>query len=1279
LHFFIDRPIFATVISLVIVIVGAISYFVLPVAQYPEIALPTVVVRAVYAGATAETLADTVATPLEQEINGVEGMLYMESSSTSDGVMQLTITFEKGTNLDDAQVLVQNRVALAEPRLPAEVRQVGVTTQKRSPDMLLIVHLFSPDNSRSSLYISNYVLLNIKDRIARQDGVGNVQVFGAREYNMRIWLDPDRIASLDMTTGDVVDALRQQNVQVAAGSIGQPPNRDVQGAFQLSISTQGRLESVGQFEQIVVKRGDGNRLVRLKDVARIELGAQDYSTNSLLDSNEAVGLAIFQRPGSNAVATADNIVKQVEVLSKDFPAGLDYKIAYNPTNFVEQSIEGVMRTLFEATLLVVFTVFIFLQKWRATIIPVVAIPVSLIGTFAALLAFGFSLNNLSLFGLVLAIGIVVDDAIVVVENVEHWIERGLSPRKAAHKAMSEVGSALIATTVVLIAVFVPTAFIPGISGEFYRQFAITIAVSTTISTLVSLTLSPAMCAMFLKPAMDNAARGSSRISTSLAGRAVYYLGAPVRWFFVAFNWVFDRSTNIFTGIVSRLVRASAVGMLIYAGLIGLTWAGFISVPAGFIPPQDQGYIIVSIELPPGSSLKRTSEVAKQAEKIAFEAPGVAHAVQIVGLNGATRSQSSNGAALFIILADAGERAGKGQNLGTIMGTLQQRMAAIDNARVLVIPPPPVPGIGTGGGFKMQIQDRSGAGLDALEQVTSDIAAEAAQDPGMAVVYTTFRNDTPQLYADVDRTKAQILDVPLGNIFSTLQTALGSLYINDFNFLGRTFRVTAQADARFRSEPEDVMRLRTRSASGAKVPLGSLLKVERRTEPHPVVRYNIYPSADISGSSIPAVSSGEAMARLERIVEDKLPAGFGYEWTDLSYQEKQSGNTALLIFPLCVLFVFLALSAQYESWLLPLAVIMIVPMGLLFAIGGVWLMGMDNNILTQIGFIVLVALACKNAILIVEFAKAEEDKGKSRFEAAVSAARLRLRPILMTSVAFILGVIPLVIATGAGSEMRRALGTAVFSGMIGVTVCGLFLTPVFYVVIRRFARQPSQPHTQPTEQNMEPQPVSPRPGPSSDHSVPAAAFEQMYAGQPPWDTGEPQPAFVEVAARITGSVLDAGCGTGENALFFAQRGCQVTGIDLLPGPVERANEKAAARGIEATFKQHNALELSALNEQFDNVLDSGLFHCLSNDDRQQYVRELAAVTHAGSKLYLQCFSEKEPAGGGPRRISEDELRETFDSGWIINSITPCRFAVRDDSSIEFSEGGPYALFVIAQRD
>lgn len=1073
MHFFINRPIFATVISIVIVIIGTLGYFALPVSQYPDIALPTIVVRAQYSGATASTIAETVAAPLEQEINGVEDMLYMESSSTADGTMQLTVTFQQGTDLDNAQVLVQNRVALAEPRLPAEVRQTGVVTQKSSPDMLLVVHLYSPDGSRDALYISNYILLQLKDRLARVDGVGNVTVFGAREYSMRIWLDTERLATLSMTTGDVVAALREKNVQVAAGAIGQPPTREAQGAFQLNISTQGRLTDVEEFKAIVVKSGEGNRVVRLADVARVELGAQDYSTDSLLDGQDAIGIAIFQRPGSNAVQTAQAVVQLMDELSGDFPSGLNHQVAYNPTKFVEESIQEVLKTLFEATVLVIVTVFLFLQNWRATIIPVVAIPVSLIGTFAVMLGLGINLNNLSLFGLVLAIGIVVDDAIVVVENVEHWLERGLSSREAAKKAMSGVGSALVGATLVLIAVFVPTAFIPGISGQFYRQFAITIAVSTTISLLVSLTLSPAMAALLLRP------KEMHTDQRSWGGHLIKVISWPLEGFFKLFNLVFDGGVSIYAGLVSRFVRVSSLGMLIYAGLLALTWLGFTQVPTSFIPMQDQGYLVLSIELPPGSSLARSGDVAKRVESLALDVPGVEHAVTIVGFSGATRSNNSNAAAVFVILGDSAERAKEGHSANRIMSELRQTLATIQEANVLVIPPPPVPGIGTGGGFKMQLQDRSGAGLEQLQIVSSQMAAEANGRPGMALVYSSFRNNTPQIYADVDRTRAEVLNVPLSRVFETLQTALGSIYVNDFNYLGRTYRVVAQAEAEYRREPQDILRLRTRSNSGDIVPLGSLVQLKQRTGPDRVVRYNLYPAADISGSTLPGVSSGQAISEMERLAAERLPAGFGYEWTDLAFQEKMAGNTALFIFPLCVVFVFLALSAQYESWILPLAVILIVPMGLLFAIGGLWIMGMDNNVLTQVGFIVLVALACKNAILIVEFAKSEEDSGLGLMEAAVSAARLRIRPILMTSIAFILGVIPLVTATGAGSEMRRSLGTAVFSGMIGVTICGLFLTPVFYVFLRSLSgRRPKTDHsaTGSSQQQDAPLPVQSSPPP-----------------------------------------------------------------------------------------------------------------------------------------------------------------------------------------------------------
>ncbi|MAT15929.1 MAG: hydrophobe/amphiphile efflux-1 family RND transporter [Planctomyces sp.] len=1038
-HFFIDRPIFATVLSTVIVLVGGIAYFQLPVGQYPEVALPTVTVRASYPGATAETISKTVATPLEQEINGVENMLYMDSQGTADGSLTITVTFALGTDIDEAQVLVQNRVAVALPRLPDVVRQIGVTTRKSSPDLMLVIHLYSPDDSRDQLYIGNYAYLQIKDVLARQDGVGDISVFGGTEYSMRVWLDVDRLAALDMTPGDAVEAMRGQNVQVAAGIIGQQPLEEPKGGFQVNVNTQGRLESAEEFGNIILKSGADGRLVRLSDVARIELGAVDYSVRSYLQDKNAVALAMFQRPGSNAIETTASILDTMKELRESFPPGLEYNVIYNPTAFVEQSIDEVFTTLWQAGVLVVLTVFVFLQNWRSTIIPVIAIPISLIGTFAVMLGIGFSLNNLSLFGLVLAIGVVVDDAIVVVENVERLISEGMEPREATRKAMDEVGTALIATTLVLIAVFVPTGFIAGISGQFYQQFAITVAVSTSISTLVSLTLTPAMCALLLQP---HGARKNT------FGR---FIDQVLGWPFRIFNRIFDVTSVWYSKIVGRVIRMSVVMLVLYVALLGGTWFGFTQVPMGFIPAQDQGYLIVAIQTPPGATLDRTDDVTQKVTQLALEVDGIENAVSFVGFSGATRANSSNAAAIFPTLEDAKERAKRGRTMDIILQDLRQRVAAIDDAFVFVIQPPPVRGIGTGGGFKMQVQDRSGAGLMALQEVTNNLVNAARQEPGMVQIFSNFNTGTPQLYADIDRTKVRMLDVPMNNVFEALQVYLGSAYVNDFNFLGRTYRVTAQADAQYRDEESDIMRLRTRSNNGSIVPLGSMVTMKSTTAADRVVRYNLFPAADINGDTLPGFSSGQSIATMERLADEVLPRGFGYEWTDIAFQQKEAGNTALYIFPLCVLFVFLALSAQYESWLLPLAVILIVPMCLLCAIFGVWLRNMDNNILTQIGFVVLVGLACKNAILIVEFAKAEEDAGKDRFQAAIDACRLRLRPILMTAFSFILGVIPLVIATGAGAEMRQALGTAVFSGMLGVTLFGLLLTPVFYVVLRRLAR------------------------------------------------------------------------------------------------------------------------------------------------------------------------------------------------------------------------------------
>jgi hydrophobe/amphiphile efflux-1 (HAE1) family protein len=1033
-HFFIDRPIFAAVLAIVIVIVGAIAYPTLPVAQYPEVVPPTIEVRASYPGANAEVVAATVATPLEQEINGVEDMLYMSSQSTNDGSLVLTITFALGTDLDTAQVLVQNRVAVAEPRLPEEARRIGVTTRKSSPDLLLVVHLLSPDGRRDRLYLSNYALLRIRDVLARLDGVGNVSVFGAREYSMRVWLDPERIAELGLTAGDVVAALREQNVQVAAGAVGAPPARPGT-AFQLPVNTLGRLQDPAQFENVVVHTGEDGRIVRVRDVARVELGALDYGVNAYLNDAEAVGLAISQRPGSNALATAHRVRTAMEQLRRSFPAGLEYRIAYDPTVFVEESVADVQRTLFEAAGLVVLVVLLFLQSWRVSLIPLVAIPVSLIGSFAALAALGFSLNVLSLFGMVLAIGIVVDDAIIVVENVERGLREGLAPRDAARRAMDEVGSAVVASTVVMGAVFVPTAFLGGISGQFYRQFAVTIAVSTFLSLFVSLTLTPALSGTLLRRHGAPPDR-IDRIWNALLG--------PV---FRGFDRGFERTRTAYAAAVRRLVRTPLPVLAVYAGLLAATFLLFRHVPTGFIPDQDKGYAIVSIQLPDGASLERTDAVTREAARIAGETPGIAHGVTFAGFSGATRTNASNVAAVFAVFAPFAERDAAGRRAPVIIADLRRRLGAIEDGQVAVFGAPAVQGLGTAGGFKLYVQDRGGVTLEDVQRATDALVAAAKQDPVLRGVFSTFRARTPQLYADVDRTRVEMMNVPLAGVFETLQVYLGSVYVNDFNYLGRTYQVRAQAEAGFRGDASDIAQLKTRNAGGTMVPLGSVIDVKRTTGPDRVVHYNLYPAAEVNGGAAPGKSSGEAIAAMERIATEKLPRGFGFEWTDLTYQEIQAGGTGFLIFPLCVLFVFLALAAQYESWSLPLAVILIVPMCLFSAMVGVWLRGQDNNVLTQIGFVVLVALAAKNAILIVEFARAEQRRGLDRRAAAASAAALRLRPILMTSFAFILGVVPLAVASGAGAEMRQALGTAVFAGMLGVTLFGLVFTPVFYVAIR----------------------------------------------------------------------------------------------------------------------------------------------------------------------------------------------------------------------------------------
>lgn len=1029
-HIFIDRPIFAAVLSIVITIVGGIALVSLPVAQYPEIVPPTVNVSASYPGANAQTVAETIGAPIEQQVNGVENMLYMSSQSSSDGSYSLTITFKLGTNLDTAQVLVQNRVNLALPVLPEDVRRTGVSVNKQSPSMIMCVNLISPDQSRDELYLGNYALLQVKDTLARINGVGSIGLFGY-EYSMRVWLDPERLASLNLTGADVVMAIQEQNRQVAAGVVGQPPTP--KGTeFQFVVNTQGRLVEPAEFEEIVIKRGSDGKIVHLRDVGSVQLGAKSYAISSTLNGNPAATLSIFQLPGSNALETAQGIRKTMEDLKQNFPKGVDYEIVYDTTVFVSESIHAVQHTLLEAVFLVGVVVLLFLQSWRATIIPLAAVPVSLIGTFAAMAIFGFSLNTISLFGIVLAIGIVVDDAIVVVEAIEHKLSLGMSPRDAARQAMSEVGGAVIAVALVLAAVFIPTAFISGITGQFFRQFALTIAVSTAISAFNSLTLSPALGAMLLRrhgEAKDPLTR---------------LLNASLGWLFRGFNSLFDWTILRYGKVVGGLVRKVALCGAIYLGFLALTVVGFKVVPTGFIPQQDQGYLIVNCELPNAASLERTEAVTGKVLAMLKETPGVKDSLIINGYSMLTGSNQSNMGSVIVVLDDFGKRPSADQ----ILQGLRRDFQAIPEALVLAFGPPPIQGLGSTGGFRMMVQDRTGGNFNQLEAVAQNLVEAGNQQPGLVGLYSSFRADSPQMYVDVDRAKAKSMDVPLNNVFDALQIYLGSAYVNDFTYLGRSFQVNAQAASMFRVTPSDILKLKTRNASGQMVPLSTMASVEERLAPGTITRYNLYTAADISGDTAEGTSSGQAIQIMQDLARQTLPQSMGFEWTDLTYQQILSGNTAIIIFPLCVLFVFLTLAAQYESWSLPFAIVLIVPMCILSALAGVMLRGMDNNIFTQIGFVVLVGLACKNAILIVEYAKQMQDSGKDAVTAVVEASKLRLRPILMTSFAFIAGVIPLMISSGAGAEMRQALGTAVFFGMLGVTVFGIFLTPVFYVLLRR---------------------------------------------------------------------------------------------------------------------------------------------------------------------------------------------------------------------------------------
>ena len=1042
-HFFIRRPIFAGVLSAVIFLVGLISMFRLPISEYPEVVPPTIVVRAVYPGANPKTIAETVASPLEQSVNGVENSLYLFSQATPDGVMTLTVTFKLGTDVDKAQVQVQNRVSQVLAKLPEEVRQLGVTTTKQSPDLTMVVHLFSPTGRYDEVYLRNYATLQVKDVLARIPGAGDVQVFGSGDYAMRVWLNPDKVAARNLTASDVVSAIREQNVQVAAGAIGQQPVSSPVD-FELQINAKGRLVSPEEFGRIIVKTGPNGEKTLLKDVARIELSADSYALRSLLNNKTAVAVPIFQSPGANALQLSADVRRTMEQLKENFPDGVDYSVVYDPTVFVRHSIEAVVHTLLEAILLVVIVVIVFLQTWRASIIPLVAVPVSLVGTFAVMLALGFSINNLSLFGLVLAIGIVVDDAIVVVENVERNIALGLSPVEAAKKAMSEVTSPIIATALVLCAVFVPTAFISGLTGQFYKQFAITIAISTVISAFNSLTLSPALCAVLLK---------DHKAPKDWFAR---FMEKALGWFFGPFNRIFAWAGNKYSAGVGSVMRKSVVALVVYGGLVALTAWSFNKVPTGFVPTQDKQYLISFAQLPDASSLDRTEAVIRRMSEIGLKQPGVESAVAFPGLSISGFSVSPNEGIVFFCLKPFEERSSSKLSGPAIAAALNQQFAGIQDAYVLTVPPPSVNGLGTMGGFKLYVEDRADLGFDALYQNLQGVIGKSYQTPGLASVFSTFTVNVPQLDADIDRVKAKQEGVPLQNLFETMQVYLGSLYVNDFNRFGRTYQVVAQADAPFRDRPEDITRLKTRNEKGQMVPLGALVKVTETHGPNRALRYNGYPAAEINGGPAAGYSSGQAEGLIAKLASESLPKGMTFEWTDLTYQRVLAGNTAVYVYPLCILLVFLVLAAQYESLRLPLAIILIVPMCLLFAISGVWLKGGDNNIFTQIGLIVLVGLACKNAILIVEFARHKQDEeGLPAFQAAVEASRLRLRPILMTSIAFIAGVFPLVVAHGAGAEMRQAMGVAVFAGMIGVTLFGLFLTPVFYLTLmRRVSRKPS---------------------------------------------------------------------------------------------------------------------------------------------------------------------------------------------------------------------------------
>jgi multidrug efflux pump len=1036
--FFIDRPIFAAVLSVIIFLAGALAIFVLPISEYPEVVPPSVVVRAQYPGANPKVIAETVAAPIEEQINGVENMLYMTSQNTSDGALSLTVTFKIGTDVDRAESQVQSRVQRALPRLPEEVRQIGVTTAKRSPALTMIVHLLSPNGRYNDTYLRNYAVLNVKDQLARLPGMGDVLMFGGGDYAMRVWVDPQKVAARGMNASEIVSAIREQNVQVAAGSVGSGPSKDAE--FQLSVNTQGRLQSQEEFGKIIVRTGEDGAVTLLKDVARIELGASDYALRSLLNNKSASAIAIFEAPNANSLQLSADVRATMERLKQDFPEGVDYSVVYDPPQFVRESISAVIHTLLEAVALVVLVVIVFLQSWRASLIPLIAVPVSIVGTFAVLLGFGFSINTLSLFGLVLAIGIVVDDAIVVVENVERNIAHGLSPRDATVQAMKEVSGPIIAIALVLCAVFVPIAFVSGLAGQFYRQFALTIAISTVISAFNSLTLSPALAAILLRP-HDAPKDVLTRVMDRLFGR-----------FFAWFNRTFERASTRYEGGVKSVLTRKSAALAVYAVLAVGALFMFKAVPTGFIPAQDKQYLIGFAQLPDAASLERTEAVVRNVSDIAKSIPGVQDTMAFPGQSIHGFTNAPNAGIVFIMLDEFNKRTSADKSGNAIAQRINAKLAGLQDAKVMVFASPPVQGLGTTGGFKMMVEDRGNLGYQELNKAVLALQAKAAQTPELANVFSSYQINVPQLYVDVDRTKAKQLGVPLASIYQTLQINLGSMYVNDFNQFGRTYQVKVQADAPFRSHAQDIAQLQVRNGRGEMVPLSSLIRVSDTHGSDRVQRYNGYLSADINGAGAPGVSSGQAQAAMERVANEVLPKGIAWEWTDLTYQETLAGNTMMIIFPLCVLLVFLVLAAQYESWTLPLAVILIVPMSILCALVGVKLTGGDNNIFTQIALFVLVGLASKNSILIVEFARELEDHGRGIVEAALEACRQRLRPILMTSIAFIMGVMPLVFSSGAGAEMRHSMGVAVFAGMLGVTLFGLFLTPVFYVLLRSFAER-----------------------------------------------------------------------------------------------------------------------------------------------------------------------------------------------------------------------------------